>query len=124
MKANKMLLIPYYIYGKVIHGKHFGSKLGFKTANVKINNDLISPKSGSYLGYTIYDGKKYESAIFIRNGIVESHLLKNFNKNIYDKKIIILPLIFTHAINKAKNFNDLKRIITMKINEIKKLFEM
>lgn len=122
LQANKMLLLPYYLSGKVVHGKQLGTKLGFKTANIKVSNNLVLPKEGSYLGYTILDNKWHNSAIFIRNGIIESHLLNNFNKNIYSRTIVIVPLVFTHPTFKAKNFKHLQQIISSKIAEIQKAF--
>lgn len=122
-KASKNMFIPYYIQGKVIHGKHNGAKIGFKTANIKINNSLIKPKSGSYLGYTLYNHKKYQSAIFIKNNLLETHLLNDFNDNIYGKEIIVFPWLFTRPINKFKTKNDLKDIVHKKVSEIKQMFK-
>lgn len=122
--VNKSLTTPFYYWqGKVVHGKHNGAKLGFKTANIELPNYLILPKAGSYIGFTMVDNKKYESAIFVRNNIVETHLLNGFNHNIYDKRIVVLPLAYFHSTNKAKNFTDLKNIISSKVSEIKHAFE-
>ena len=47
--ANKLLNHPYPIYGMVIHGEKIGSKLGFPTANIQIENEFkLIPKYGIY----------------------------------------------------------------------------
>jgi riboflavin kinase/FMN adenylyltransferase len=122
LKVNKSLTSPYYVYGEVIHGNKNGGKLGFKTANIKLEDNLVALKEGSYIGFSSVNKKMYQSAIFIRNGILESHILNGFNKNIYGKRLIVYPLLFTRPITKVNSFEELRKTITKKIKEIQTLF--
>ena len=47
--VSKLLGRPYCIEGKVIKGDGLGHKLGFPTANLKINNNYRIPKKGVYI---------------------------------------------------------------------------
>lgn len=93
-KANAMLLRPYSLNGKVIHGRQVGRTLGFPTANLEYNNNFAVPGVGVYYTVVEYNGKKYKAitdigyAPTVRNSdfAVESHIL-NFNEDIYEKGI-------------------------------------
>ena len=50
---------PYTLWGKVIHGKAIGRKLGFPTANISYPNDLLTPKDGVYLTRISIDNGSY-----------------------------------------------------------------
>jgi riboflavin kinase/FMN adenylyltransferase len=120
-KANHLLLSPYTIIGKVKHGKHLGSKLGYRTANIALADSIIQPKEGSYLGYTYVGPKKYKSAIFIRKHLVETHIF-NFNTNIYGKTISVELLKYHEPFSKTNSFNELKNTIDKKIKNINLIF--
>ncbi|MDR3329946.1 MAG: hypothetical protein LBS76_01580 [Mycoplasmataceae bacterium] len=119
--VNESLTSPYTIIGKVQHGKHQGCKLGYRTANIALPNNIVQPKEGSYLGYTYFDGKKYKSAVFIKNHLLETHLF-NFNKNIYGKTINVVLIKYHKQFDKVHSFNELKKIINIKVKEIKCAF--
>ncbi|MDR1234709.1 MAG: hypothetical protein LBJ97_01345 [Mycoplasmataceae bacterium] len=120
-QVNKLLIKPYVITGIVKHGKHLGRKLGYPTANVIFDKNILIPKSGSYLGYTFVDDKKYKSAVFIRNNQLETHIF-DFNRNIYDKSISIQLIKYHKPIKKINNFKTLKKVIGYKVKEIKESF--
>lgn len=46
--ASKYLGRPFAIEGKVIQGKGLGKKLGFPTANISFNKELVLPTKGVY----------------------------------------------------------------------------
>ena len=52
-KAAKMLGRPYEVVGKVVKGKQLGRQLGFPTANILPNKELLLPKGGVYAGVMI-----------------------------------------------------------------------
>src|SRR5699024_7716175 len=60
-KANNLLGRDYFIIGKVIKGKSRGSKMGYPTANLKLDNNYIIPKIGVYKTITLLDTKEYTS---------------------------------------------------------------
>lgn len=47
--AAAMLGYPFYLRGQVVHGDGRGRKLGFPTANLLVNCELIRPGNGVYL---------------------------------------------------------------------------
>ena len=48
-KANELLGHPYTIIGRVEHGEHIGTKLGFPTANIVIEDQCqLVPATGAY----------------------------------------------------------------------------
>jgi riboflavin kinase / FMN adenylyltransferase len=78
------------VSGKVIKGKGKGQKLGFPTVNLELKKEI---ESGVYKGKIevgsnppIGEARKYNVAIFIKDKILEAHIL-NFSGNLYGKKI-------------------------------------
>lgn len=59
---------PLTFYGRVEKGEGIASGLGCPTANIAIEEGVIIPALGVYLGETNYDGKKYPSLVCINDG--------------------------------------------------------
>ncbi|MGI6449808.1 MAG: bifunctional riboflavin kinase/FAD synthetase [Desulfitobacteriia bacterium] len=57
--AQKMLGRSPSISGLVVHGDGRGRKLGFPTANLQVEDDLLIPKNGVYAVSAEIDGQKY-----------------------------------------------------------------
>jgi riboflavin kinase/FMN adenylyltransferase len=101
-EANAMLGYRFNIEGKVVHGKHRGTDMGFPTANVSYSSEYLLPKTGVYAGYAIVDGVSHPCMINIGTNptfhdidhmSLEAHLL-HFSGDLYDKKIRIEFLKF------------------------------
>jgi riboflavin kinase/FMN adenylyltransferase len=123
-QAQKLLVTKFVINNKVVHGKKYGRKLGFPTANIFRNATVIRIKPGVYAGFTFINGKKYQSAIFISSSNqqkVESHLFK-FNKNIYGKTITVMPTKFINRFRKTHNEKELKQVVSTNIVKITSFF--
>lgn len=58
--ANELLSRPFSVKGKVVSGRKIGRQLGFPTANVKINEDLIYPKVGVYYTNVVIGDKIFK----------------------------------------------------------------
>ena len=56
-KASKMLGRPYTVSGKIIHGDKRGRTIGFPTANIKLEPNILL--SGVYAVSTLFKKKKY-----------------------------------------------------------------
>lgn len=91
---------PFSLSGKVVHGQKLGRKLGYPTLNLKLSEDLHSPKHGVYVARVHLGQKAYPAAAFIGpvrlpkgEGIpknlqritLEAHLL-NFHKSVYNEE--------------------------------------
>jgi riboflavin kinase/FMN adenylyltransferase len=112
--ANNILSRPYFIEGKVIHGEKRGGKIGFKTANLKSENELI-PDHGVYQTACLVGKKIYPSVTNIgfnptfdhQELSIETHLL-DFEKNIYGKKMVVF---FLKKLRNEKKFDSVEDLI-------------
>jgi riboflavin kinase / FMN adenylyltransferase len=104
------------VMGIVQTGFSRGTKLGFPTANIAIDESYIIPKNGVYAGRIIIEDSKksLQSLINVgnnptfgfRNTLIEVYIL-NFNKNIYNKKITVKFLKYLRHETKFANAGDL-----------------
>lgn len=100
-EANAHLGSPYYIKGRVSHGRADGRRLGFPTANISIGEEKTIPRLGVYRTATVIDGKVYNGVTnigrcptFMGEEIrVETHLI-GFEGDLYDKEIRVYLLGF------------------------------
>lgn len=117
--ANKMLNRNFSIKGTVIKGQEIARTLGYRTANIILDNKLIKPKYGVYFGYSHYKNIKYPSLInfgirpSVDKNLVETlevHLL-NFNKNLYGEELKVEFETFRRGEIKFSNIEELKNQI-------------
>ena len=109
-KANALLGRPFSVSGKVVKDRQVGKKLGFPTANLKLENDKICVKDGVYVGKTKVDSKEYLSIVNCGNRptfnvdarVIESHLI-DFDGDIYGKQIEICFLEYLRDIKKFES---------------------
>ena len=112
--AKNMLSYWPIIEGKVVSGDKIGRKLGFPTANLLIESDIILLKKGVYATYIKVNGHEYKSVTNIGykptfNGKilkVETHIF-DFSEDIYDKDV---QLIFIQRIRDEKKFNNVEEL--------------
>ena len=73
--------------GVVIRGESTGTKLGFPTANIALEDVNIS---GTYAGTVVVDDILYEAGIYAnqRRNILETHIL-DFSGDLYGKTITV-----------------------------------
>jgi len=101
------------IKGVVIKNKQRGRKLGFPTANIASPPDEVP--DGIFIGYTIIDGKKHKSLIFIGRAetfgeterFAESHIL-DFNEDIYGKEVTLQGI---KKLRDSRKFYDVKEML-------------
>lgn len=105
--------------GRVIKGRRKGTRLGFPTANIRLDENI---ESGVYAGFATVDSKKHEAGIFVGNNskILEAHLI-GFSGDIYGKEIEIEMGQRVRNAGKFKNDEDLKEQIKMDVELISKL---
>ena len=127
-KANNFLGREYELSGLVVKGKKLGSKIGFPTANLQLNNDLYLPKFGVYEISCIVNGNLFKGILNIgitptvlnsKKVKIEAHLF-NFNENIYGKNIVIQLKKFIREEIKFNSVDDLIKQINIDISSIKK----
>ncbi len=121
-KANVLLGRFYEVAGKVIKGKSRGKTLGFPTANIKTENEIIP--HGVFISTTGIGPETFSSLTNVgrcptfnqKETNIESYII-NFNKDIYGKKIRIHFLKRIRDEIKFKNQAKLSK-------QIKKDFEL
>ncbi len=114
--ANNYLGHYFFLYAKVIPGKQLGRKLGFPTANLKIEGkDKLIPKIGVYFVEIIIKGSKYFGMMNIgfnpttdsdRNIKLEVNIF-NFSDDIYDETVCINFLKYLRDEKKFDTFDEL-----------------
>lgn len=119
----------YIIEGIVIHAKQLGRTLGFPTANIKLQDNLIIPKRGIYATKVYIENEIYVGATNIgynptvngQNMSIETNILQ-FDKDIYGKTIKLEFLERIRDEKKFKDLNELKIQLKMDTNYIYKKY--
>ncbi len=96
-KANRFLGHPYKLSGRVIRGSSRGRRIGFPTANLRPDNNIIP--QGVFITESIIGSKTYHSVTnigccptFNRDRIhIESYII-GFQTDLYDKRMALLIL--------------------------------
>ncbi|MFT9498287.1 bifunctional riboflavin kinase/FAD synthetase [Anaerosolibacter sp.] len=130
-KANLFLGRKYSVFGNVVRGKGLGHQLGFPTANLKIEGNLILPKPGVYYTKCIIDEKIYPSITsvgynptFGENPItVETHIL-NFDNDLYGKEIEVQFYHCCRGEMKFASVDDLVKQVQIDIKSAQIYFNM
>lgn len=102
-EANEFLGRPYRIQGKVVHGEKRGRTIGFPTANIRLDDPYLVPRTGVY-GVKVWSGDQAYFGV-MNVGIkptfeqekkeksLEVHIF-DFNDNVYDKELKVDFLFF------------------------------
>lgn len=112
--ARKYLGRNYKLSGEVIHSKKLGRTIGFPTANISIDENIIIPKVGIYatkvyVNGTIYYGATnvgYNPTVNGKKLSIETNILE-FNDDIYGK---IITIEFLERIRDEKKFNGIEEL--------------
>ena len=115
-KANNYLGYHFMLSGTVVSGNRLGSKIGFPTANITIEESYkIIPKSGSYIVKSAIDNEIYFGMMNIGNrptvdGTIETIEVHFFNleQDLYGKKISVELLNFLREEHKFESVQSLQ----------------
>ena len=126
--ANQYLGRSWSIEGIVKKGRKMGKKIGFPTCNIDLGNYVIA-KPGVYaVKVCLPRSKKYLKGIanlgyrptFNQKRILLEVNIFNFNRNLYNKKLIVKFIQFLRKEKKFKGINDLRKQINKDIKLAKK----
>lgn len=114
-KANQFLGRQFSFSGKVVKGMQLGTKLGYPTANIQLNDkNKIIPANGVYAVKAIVHGVIYKGMMSIgENPTVENKSfsievnLFDFNSDIYGETITVVPIKKIRNEKKFENLNEL-----------------
>ncbi|MCH5281045.1 MAG: bifunctional riboflavin kinase/FAD synthetase [Lachnospiraceae bacterium] len=130
--AANLLGEPYFVSGKVEHGKKLGRKLHMPTANLYPGEDKLLPPKGVYFSNVILKGSAYPaitnigSRPSVKDGErinAETYLL-DFNKEIYGEQIKVELLHFRRAEARFPNEEALKAAVHENIREAREYFKL
>ncbi len=121
--ATQMLGKQYSITGTIVHGDGIGHKIGFPTANLKVDEPYkLIPVDGVYAALINFDGTMRQAVIDI--GIrptlgatehrIEAHII-NFSAKIYGRKMTIY---FFSRIREEKRFSMLEELENQIVDDI------
>lgn len=132
--ANSYLIRPYMMMGKVVHGDKIGHSLGYPTANIKIHNKYkLIPQEGIYACYTVIEGHRYESMMYIgtrpsiKTGKLEQRIevnLFDFNDDIYDQDVRLELVAYIRSDMKFDNLQGLSKQLALDEIEARKVFDL
>lgn len=96
--AAKLLGREFYIEADVVHGRRVGHIIGFPTMNIELSADMIKPPNGVYFTSVIIDKESYPAITNVGSRPtfdldkvnVESHIITDFDKEAYGKRIRVV----------------------------------
>lgn len=122
-KINAILGRNYSLTGVVKKDRQVGNKLGFPTANIKIDKEKYCLKDGVYYCKTTIDGQIYD--VIVNYGgrptfnldekVIEAHII-DYCGDLYDKEIKIEFIDTIRDIKKFDNEEQLKEQLTKDVN--------
>ena len=113
--ANQYLGYSFKLKGRVVHGNRMGHKIGFPTANINVDTDLVTPKFGVYEVVVTKEYQQYKGVMnvgnrpTVSNDLIlsyEVHIL-DFDEDIYDS---LLEVEFTSFIREEVKFDNIKQL--------------
>ena len=123
-KANLLLGRPYFLSGRVIRGQGRGKQIGFPTANIEYDKELIKPSGGVYITQTLIHDMTYNSVTNVginptfnigENVNIETHLL-DFDRDIYGEGVRVS---FLKKIRDEKKFSSVNDLVYQIKNDVK-----
>ncbi len=113
-KANRFLGRYYYLEGIVIHGEQIGRKIGFPTANIITENELV-PRLGVYATFTKLNGNDLPSITnigykptFGSEKIIVETFIFDFDREIYGE---LIEVKFVDFIRPEKKFESVEELV-------------
>lgn len=127
-RVNGMLGYNYYLKGRVVGGDKLARKIGFPTANLLPEDNLVLPQFGVYQVEALIDGegKKFSGIAnlgvrpTVKSGgqpLLEVHLL-NYNANLYHRELKVSFLKKIRTEKKFSSLEDLKKQIEQDVKAV------
>ena len=115
-EVTAMLNRPYAVEGRVIHGEKIGRELGYPTANIQPENELL-PKQGVYAATLKVQDEIYKAAAYI--GVketlhhahplsLEAHILNQHDLDLYDTHVELSFITYVRENIKFENLQALQ----------------
>ncbi len=117
-KAQKLLGHSFVLTGKVVYGEQIGSKIGFPTANIKVDDPhKLIPPEGIYAVLVSHESVQYGGMLYIGNRpTIDNNLRQtievnifDFDKDIYGDQIQVAFIEYLRGDEKYSTLDALKR---------------
>ena len=123
--ANNLLGSKFFLIGQVEKGDQLGRKIGYPTANLKINKYKILPNPGVYYVSIIYKDVNYFGMLNIAHDSYKTEVhIFNFDSNIYNQKIKVIFFNRLRDEIKFENHSLLKKQLQIDELTCKKYFDL
>ena len=128
-KASKMLGRPYTVSGKIIHGDKRGRTIGFPTANIKLEPNILL--SGVYAVSTLFKKKKYYGVANIgykptfdgQKYLFEANIF-DFSQDLYGQRLEFDIISKIRETKKFSGVEELKKYINLDVKSAKEIFKL
>ena len=128
-KASKMLGRPYTVSGKIIHGDKRGRTIGFPTANIKLEPNILL--SGVYAVSTLFRKKKYYGVANIgykptfdgQKYLFEANIF-DFSQDLYGQRLEFDIISKIRETKKFSGVEELKKYINLDVKSAKEIFKL
>lgn len=125
--AAKMLGRPYIVSGKIVHGDKRGAQIGFPTANINLDPNILL--NGVYAISTYIDNKRYNGVANIgykptfdgEKYIFEAHIF-GFSGDLYSKRYDFEIISKIRETKKFSGIEELKKYINQDVEKAKEIF--
>lgn len=112
--ARQMLGRPFVRQGVVVAGDERGRVIGFPTANLAVDADLLIPARGVYAGHALVDGERHDCVVNVgvrptfdgSREVVEAHLL-GFEGDLYGRTV---GIEFLSRIRDEQRFDSIEQL--------------
>lgn len=116
-QAANLLGYPYEFTGIVVEGDHRGTELGFPTANLEVPAEKQLPAFGIYGAVARESGVSYPALVHIgprptlgdRRLVVEAHLLDFSPRDLYGRRLTVVPEVLLRNIGDFGSLSELTR---------------
>lgn len=129
-EVKAMLDRPFSMLGTVTTGKQYGRKLGFPTANIRLQ-DEARPPTGVYAVYGVFNGERHNGAAYLgirptAHGEHTHHLLEvhlfDVAVDLYGKEIEVFFVEYIRGDQRFDSHDALKAQIARDVQQARALF--
>lgn len=114
--AERMLGRPFSMFGRVVHGSHLGRKLGYPTANLAFENEVVPP-TGIYAARAFLKGQSHPAAAYLGSRrtfhnigdrlVLEVFLINYYEGDLYGDE---MEISFLHKVRGDRKFASPKKL--------------
>ncbi len=128
-EATSLLGRYFTLSGPVVHGKNLGKEIGFHTANIEVENELL-PADGVYAVFVEFRGRRYQGVANIgfaptfgpSERTIEAHIL-DFTGDLYREELKLHLVRRLRGEHKFKNKEALAKRIGLDIERARRILK-